>query len=93
MIIYLCSSQNEIDSYMKNRTLIILLFTTLFCTIACKESLDEKPKDSTAQTVNFEQEKAAILQTLNNETKAAFKGTMKAGKTNGCMARTSAKPI
>ena len=57
---------------MNGKTLITLLFTTLLCAISCKEITNEKTKSSTDQTVNFEQEKAAILETLNDETKAAF---------------------
>ncbi len=57
---------------MKSKTLIILIFTSLLCTISCKEPANEKTKNPTNQTVNFEQEKKAILETINNETKAAF---------------------
>lgn len=57
---------------MSNKLLIILLFTTLLFAISCKEVPKGKTKDGTDQTVNFETEKAAILATLNNETKVAF---------------------
>lgn len=57
---------------MNSKTLIIFLFTTLLCAISCKEVTNEKTKDATNQTVNFELEKAAILETINGETKAPF---------------------
>ena len=48
------------------------LLIAILLTIACQEGTNEKAKDTTNQTVNVEQEKAAILVTINGETKAAF---------------------
>ncbi|WP_422348531.1 hypothetical protein [Flagellimonas sp.] len=47
----------------------LLLFLTA---IACKETAAPKTEDKSSLTTELEQEKQAILTTLNNETKAAF---------------------
>lgn len=53
-------------------------FALIFCIAAligaCKEKtpVKEEERATTAETQNFEQEKAAILHTLNSETEAAF---------------------
>ena len=57
---------------MKYKKHLLFLFIALLITISCKEV---KPTDTAKvpdQTVSVEQEKKAILETLNNETKAAF---------------------
>jgi len=48
------------------------MFITLICAISCKEVTKNKANDVANQSVNSEQEKKAILETINNETKAAF---------------------
>jgi len=48
-----------------NHKILIILSSILFCSIGCKESTSN-------QTDNFSVEKAAILKTINDETKAAF---------------------
>jgi hypothetical protein len=48
---------------MKYNVLTIFLAIVLFCAIGCHEAIDEN---------NLEQEKAAILEVINSETKAAF---------------------
>lgn len=57
---------------MNNKQLLIFLLIGLSCVIGCKEAGDEKAKATVTPTITFEQEKAAILATINNETKAAF---------------------
>ncbi|UXE67167.1 MAG: hypothetical protein KA713_00755 [Chryseotalea sp. WA131a] len=57
---------------MNSKILIILSFSTLLCIISCKEVTNEKSKDTTDQTGSFDKEKAAILETLHDETEAAF---------------------
>ena len=51
--------------------LSILIIWLTISTIGCKESKNEEVKE-TAKTQSFEEEKAAILHTLNQETEAAF---------------------
>ena len=56
-----------------NRNLILhVLLSILIVTVACTEQTSEQPNGILAQEQNFEQEKAAILQAINDETKAAF---------------------
>ena len=50
----------------------IFVFIALCCTISCKEATENDDSNVANQSVNFEQEKSAILETLNNETEAAF---------------------
>lgn len=50
----------------------VLLLIILIMTIACKDQVAEKTTTVTSEIVIIEQEKAAILQTLNSETEAAF---------------------
>ncbi|MEQ9300093.1 MAG: hypothetical protein RIF33_16085 [Cyclobacteriaceae bacterium] len=57
---------------MNSKALHILLLAILSCTIGCKEVGSEKVKEASTPTPTFEQEKTAILATINNETKAAF---------------------
>ena len=60
---------------MKLKLLIIPVFIILLFAISCTETQiknTENSKDIILQTDNFEQEKAAILTVLNEETKAAF---------------------
>jgi len=57
---------------MQSRKLLVVLYLVLSCAISCKEIETPKAKEEIATSQNFEQEKAAILETLNNETKAAF---------------------
>lgn len=57
---------------MKNKTFSVFFSVILLCTISCGEAGDEKVKNTTNSTVDVEKEKAAILETLNSETKAAF---------------------
>ncbi len=57
---------------MTRSTLLIFVFTTLICTTSCEEIKKSKTDLTTDQSLDFELEKKAILETLNNETKAAF---------------------
>ncbi len=57
---------------MKGKTIFIILLTTLIFAVSCKEVTNEKSQTKPTQIVSFEQEKTAILETLNNETKDAF---------------------
>ncbi|WP_343488183.1 nuclear transport factor 2 family protein [Allomuricauda sp. d1] len=57
---------------MIRKTLLIPFFAILFYAIGCKEATHEKTTPEVNETVSYEQERAAILNTLNNETKAAF---------------------
>lgn len=56
----------------------IFLFFSLTYLISCGEIV----KESHSQTINFEKEKAAILATINNETKAAFNRDYESWKEN-----------
>lgn len=57
---------------MKNRNLSLFTLLILFFTISCKENEKSKMDEKVYQEVNFEKEKKAILERLNNETKDAF---------------------
>lgn len=57
---------------MTTQKLVIVGFTTLLFALSCDEGKQQKADKSTPPTENYLQEKAAILETLNNETKAAF---------------------
>lgn len=50
----------------------ILFLTCLILVVACKEQLPQKAEVTAVAEVNFQEEKAAILNTLNSETEAAF---------------------
>lgn len=55
-----------------NRKTFLLLFVITLITTNCKEEMNQQSDDTTNQAASFEQEKAAILEVINNETKAAF---------------------
>ncbi len=55
--------------------------TISFFTISCKEVTKEKAENATNHTTSLEQEKRAIIETLNNETKAAFQRDYESWKT------------
>jgi len=57
---------------MTLKTLIIFAFSVILCTTGCKEIEKQETEKSVNQTIAIALEKEAILQTLNNETKAAF---------------------
>ncbi|WP_430908222.1 hypothetical protein [Maribacter sp. 2-571] len=57
---------------MREKILFIVLLAILHFAVSCKEVTNEKTQVETTLTVSFEQEKTAILKTLNNETKDAF---------------------
>ena len=50
----------------------IFLPTLLLLALSCQPTAAPEQTTEAAQTIDFEQEKAAILATINNETKAAF---------------------
>ncbi len=52
----------------------------MFCFISCKKSTNKDTKIVINQLDNLEQEKAAILETLHAETKAAFQRDYEGGK-------------
>ena len=55
------------------RITTIFLLSALICTTGCKETNYEKDNDELFLSTTFEQEKAAILNIINGETKAAFR--------------------
>lgn len=57
---------------MNSKTPIISLLSVLFCMLACKEETRKSAIEMMDQKDNFQLEKAAILEVLNDETKAAF---------------------
>ena len=57
---------------MTGKNVVILILTTLIYTTSCKESTQHQSNDAADQSLNLEQEKKAIIATLNDETKAAF---------------------
>ncbi|MFD2561915.1 hypothetical protein [Aquimarina rubra] len=52
--------------------LVAFVFIIILCT-SCTKKKNDKTNDVQSQLVDFEKEKLAILETLHNETKAAFK--------------------
>lgn len=65
---------------MSIKKISFFIFTVLVLGISCEEVKNEETSISTDQKVDFELEKAAILLTLNNETKAAFQRDYEAWK-------------
>ena len=69
-------AKKTVSKYYKNRMikkrLALLLLTTILVAVGCKDKVKRNIPEVTNQKVNFEQEKAAILNTLNSETEAAF---------------------
>ncbi|NHF58603.1 nuclear transport factor 2 family protein [Flavobacteriaceae bacterium TP-CH-4] len=57
---------------MSYKKVALLVFSTLLFAINCREVHKEELKETTNIAVSHEAEKSAILQTLNDETKAAF---------------------
>ena len=57
---------------MLNQNLKVFLLSTFLFFIGCTKDTNKQIIESTSSTKNFETEKAAILEGLNNETKAAF---------------------
>ena len=57
---------------MNFKKLMILTSTVLFFTISCEEIKKQESEETVDQTTDTTQEKEAILETLNNETRAAF---------------------
>jgi|TARA_R110002074_G_scaffold106578_1_gene230143 hypothetical protein len=57
---------------MNNKKPLILISILLFISISCKDEKRDNHDIEVSKSKNFEQEKKAILETLNNETKAAF---------------------
>ena len=57
---------------MANVKLKIFILIILLYTVSCKEVTESNDNNVANQSVNFEQEKSAILETLNSETEAAF---------------------
>ena len=57
---------------MTIKTLMIFTFLGLLITMSCKEDKKYGTEKIVNQETNVEKEKEAILETLNNETKAAF---------------------
>jgi len=58
---------------VKNELIATFLSTALLCTVSCQEVSNNVEESTIDQEIDYEEEKAAILQTLNNETKAAFR--------------------
>lgn len=57
---------------MTRKILILPLLITLIFTIGCGNNEENTPTNKEKQSPDFEQEKTAIIATLNDETKAAF---------------------
>lgn len=57
---------------MTRKKLIVFAFAALLFTISCEKTKKQRTDEEANQASDFEQEKTAILETLNNETKAAF---------------------
>lgn len=58
---------------MAHRTLTILTFCLMLLTTSCKENKQPNKTETVQRGLDFEEERKAILETLNNETKAAFR--------------------
>lgn len=71
--------------------LITLILTTLIISISCKNVDTDKTESTIKLTQNLEQEKKSILETLNNETKAAFQRDYKSWKENWVHEKTITK--
>lgn len=67
---------------MTHKKAIIFTFFALLFTISCEEVKKTEVEEVLNQKIDVEQEKKAILETLNNETKAAFKRDYEAWKEN-----------
>jgi len=65
--------------FMNCKIQIVFFIALVFCLVNCKEKTDTKMETSNKQD-NFELEKAAILETINGETKAAFNRDYKSWK-------------
>lgn len=57
---------------MKIRTFFFILISSLILHFGCQKNMPEKINGTKNQLAQFEEEKAAILKVLNDETKAAF---------------------
>ena len=57
---------------MTDIKLKIFVLTALLCIVSCKKVTENDDTTVTNQSLNFKQEKSAILETLNSETEAAF---------------------
>lgn len=57
---------------MTRNKLSILILSTLLFTISCKQTAQNNENEVDNTSITKEQEEKAILETLNNETKAAF---------------------
>lgn len=57
---------------MTSKTSIVLLFIIFLTMINCKEAKTTNTDKTVNEEIIFEEEKTAILKTLNDETKAAF---------------------
>lgn len=57
---------------MTRKILILPLLVILIFVMGCENNIETSPTNKENQKPNFEQEKTAIIGTLNDETKAAF---------------------
>ncbi|WP_340202124.1 hypothetical protein [Ascidiimonas sp. W6] len=57
---------------MTHKKLLFFVFSTLLFGVSCNKTIENKTNDLANSSANFEKEKNAIIETLNNETKAAF---------------------
>ena len=57
---------------MIRKKVLFFVIAAMCLVVGCKEVQKEITQDTVAEVLTSEQEKAAILETLNNETKAAF---------------------
>jgi hypothetical protein len=67
---------------MTHKKALIFIFFTLLSAISCEEVKKSEVEEILNQKIDVEQEKKAILETLNNETKAAFQRDYEAWKEN-----------
>ena len=57
---------------MNIQKLLILFSSVLIFTISCEKIKKQESGETLNQTTDFREEKKAIIETLNNETRAAF---------------------
>ncbi len=67
---------------MTNTNLLIFTLVILLTWVSCNKEKKYKTDEDACQQIDYNQEKTAILQTLNNETKAAFERDYESWKDN-----------
>ncbi len=67
---------------MSNKNLLIFTLVVLLTGVSCNKLKDHQTDEEAIHQIDYEQERIAILQTLNNETKAAFERDYESWKNN-----------